>query len=50
MAKSKTDDCKDCGRHVGRKNLSNKGLCYECARKRMVKFFDDFWKKTHPTL
>lgn len=48
MTKSKRDNCKDCGGCVGRRNLSNSGLCYECAKKRMVRFFDDFWRKAHP--
>lgn len=47
MTKPKTGTCKDCGKNVGKANISNKGYCYDCAKKRMVDYFDRIWKMNH---
>jgi len=48
MTKREKGHCKTCGKDVGEDNLSNKKLCYDCAKKRMVGFFDKLWAHNHP--
>lgn len=43
MAKREKGYCKDCDRDVGEENLSNRKLCYECAKRRMIEGFDYMW-------
>lgn len=40
--------CKKCGGDAGEENLSNRKLCYGCARGAMLKFFDNLWVANHP--
>lgn len=48
MPKREKECCKKCGRNVGEEKLSNKKLCYDCARESMLRFFDDMWAISHP--
>lgn len=48
MTRREKGCCKKCGRNAGKDNLSNKKLCYGCAKAAMLKFFDDMWALGHP--
>lgn len=42
--------CKQCGQLFFRWQLSNKGLCYECGKARMIECYDAMWKLKGKTL
>lgn len=44
---AKTKLCIDCGLRRKREELSNQGLCYSCARKRLLAWFKQNWVKWH---
>jgi len=48
MRKRAKGHCKSCGRNAGEDNLSNRKLCYSCARGAMLRFFDNLWAANHP--
>ena len=39
--------CLRCGVKFKKENLSNRGLCYYCAKERMLLWFDIVWSAKH---
>lgn len=44
-AKKEVMPCKECGKEFKRAELSNKGLCYDCGKKRMLEIFEAWWAR-----
>lgn len=47
MPKREKECCKKCGKNVGEENLSNKKLCYSCAREAILENFNYMWSLKH---
>lgn len=47
MTAEKPKQCKECGEFFHVNDLSSKGHCYECAKRRMIEAFDRMWRLSH---